>query len=107
LIPIRRRRILTQRLSAAEQRRRAGAITRKLRLLRGHRLLKKVSGTRRYVLTHKGREIVTALLAARQADVEKLSKMAPEESSPKCAIRRHSTAEAPRREGKAQNSLKT
>jgi hypothetical protein len=59
-----------------EQRRRAAAITRKLRLLRGHGVLKKVSGTHRYVLTAKGREIITALLAARQADVEKLSKMA-------------------------------
>lgn len=59
-----------------EQRRRAGAITRKLRLLRAHGLLKKVSGTHRYVLTQKGRELVTALLAARQADLEKLSKLA-------------------------------
>lgn len=62
--------------TGAEQRRRAGAITRKLRLLRGHGLLKKVSGTHRYVLTLKGREIVSALLAARQADVEKLSQLA-------------------------------
>lgn len=59
-----------------EQRRRAGAVTRKLRLLRGHGLLKKVSGTHRYVLTPKGRDIATALLAARQADVEKLSNLA-------------------------------
>lgn len=62
--------------SSAEQRRRAGAITRRLRLLRAHGLLKKVSGTHRYVLTPKGRDIVSALLAARHADIEKLSKMA-------------------------------
>ena len=60
----------------AEQRRRSGAATRKLRLLRAHGLLKKVSGTHRYVLTSKGREITTALLAARQADVDQLTKLA-------------------------------
>jgi hypothetical protein len=62
--------------SPQEQRRRAAAITRKLRLLRAHGLLQKVSGTHRYLLTSKGREIITALMAARQTDVEKLSKMA-------------------------------
>ena len=60
----------------AEQRRRSGATTRKLRLLRAHGLLRKVSGTHRYILTSKGREVITALLAARQADVDKLTKLA-------------------------------
>ncbi len=41
-----------------------------------HGLLKKVSGTHRYVLTSKGRQITTALLAARQADVGRLTKLA-------------------------------
>ena len=59
-----------------EQRRRSAATTRKLRVLRAHGLLKKVSGTHRYVLTSKGREIITALLAARQADVDQLTKLA-------------------------------
>jgi hypothetical protein len=62
--------------SPEQRRRRAGVITRKLRLLRAHGLLQKVSGTHRYILTPKGRHIVTALLAARQADVEKLSELA-------------------------------
>lgn len=62
--------------SPVEKRRQASTITRKLRLLRGHGLLKKVSGTHRYVLTTKGRLVVTALLTARQADVDKLTKMA-------------------------------
>lgn len=62
--------------SATEQRRRAGVITRRIRLLRAHGLLKKVSRTHRYVLTVKGRDIVSALLAARQADIDKLTKMA-------------------------------
>ena len=59
-----------------EERRRAGAVTRQLRLLRAHGLLRKVSGTHRYVVTEGGRKIITALLAARQADVEQLTALA-------------------------------
>ena len=58
------------------ERRRAAAVTRQLRLLRVHGLLRKVSGTHRYVLTENGRKITTALLAARQADVEQLTALA-------------------------------
>jgi hypothetical protein len=53
-----------------------GAVGRKLRLLRGHGLIAKVSKTHRYVVTEKGRRIMTALLAARQASTEKLTAMA-------------------------------
>jgi hypothetical protein len=60
----------------AEQRRQAAAVTRKLRLLRAHHLIKKVSHTHRYVLTTNGRNLITALLAARQADVAKLTSLA-------------------------------
>ena len=59
-----------------EKRRRAAAITRKLRLLRAHGMLKKVSGTHRYIVSSEGRQILTALLAARQADVDKLTQLA-------------------------------
>ena len=59
-----------------QERRRAGAVTRQLRLLRAHGLLRKVSGTHRYVVTEGGRKIITALLAARQADVEQLTALA-------------------------------
>ena len=59
-----------------QERRRAAAVTRQLRLLRGHGLLRKVSGTHRYVVTEAGRKIITALLAARQADVEQLTALA-------------------------------
>lgn len=59
-----------------EERRRAGAVTRQLRLLRAHGLLRKVSGTHRYVVTEGGRKIITALLAARQANVEQLTALA-------------------------------
>jgi len=53
-----------------------GVVGRKLRLLRGHGLIAKVPKTHRYVVTEKGRRIMTALLAARQASTEKLTAMA-------------------------------
>lgn len=59
-----------------EEKRRAARITRQLRLLRGHGLIHKVSGTHRYVLSPKGRKIITALMTARQADVDALTKLA-------------------------------
>lgn len=54
-----------------EEKRRAGRITRQLRLLRGHGLIHKVSGTHRYIVSPKGRKIIT-----RQADVAALTKLA-------------------------------
>jgi hypothetical protein len=59
-----------------EQHRRAGAITRKLRLLRAHGLIRKVPATHRYVVSDTGRRIITALLSARQTDVEQLMALA-------------------------------
>lgn len=61
---------------AAEQRRQSGRVTRALARLRAHGLIKKIGGSYRYQLTREGRQIVTALLAARQADVEKLIALA-------------------------------
>ena len=58
---------------AATRRRRAAQVTRQLRLLRGHGLLRKVAHTHRYLLTAKGRVVVAALLAARQADTATLA----------------------------------
>ena len=52
------------------------AVGRKLRLLRGHGLIAKVPKTHRYMVTKKGRRIITALLAARQASTEKLTALA-------------------------------
>lgn len=62
--------------SAKDQRRQAAAVTRKLALLRVHGLVKKVPTTHRYHLTDAGRRIITALLAARHADVDQLTKLA-------------------------------
>lgn len=61
---------------AVESRRQSGRVTRALARLRAHGIIKKVTATYRYQLTAQGRRIVTALLAARQADVEKLMTLA-------------------------------
>jgi hypothetical protein len=60
----------------AEVRRRAGRVTRQLRLLRAHGLLQKVPHTHRYHVTPQGREIITALLTARHTPVAQLAKAA-------------------------------
>ena len=52
------------------------AVTRKLRLLRAHGLIKKVPKTHRWVLTDRGTETITTLLAARSADAQQLLKAA-------------------------------
>jgi hypothetical protein len=61
---------------APERRRQSAAITRRLALLHAHQLLKKVTGTHRWVLTDRGRRVITALLAARQASVDQLTQIA-------------------------------
>lgn len=63
-------------LTQEEQKRRAGVVTRQIRLLRAHGLIRKVPGTHRYVVSQKGRRIITALLSARQADIDKLTALA-------------------------------
>jgi len=57
----------------AEQRQQSSAITRKLRLLRAHGLIHKVPKTHRYQLSPHGRDVVNALLSARQASTAKLA----------------------------------
>lgn len=61
---------------AVELRRQSGRVTRALARLRAHGIIKRIHGSYRYQLTTAGRQIVTALLAARQADVEKLMALA-------------------------------
>jgi hypothetical protein len=55
-----------------ERRRVSGRMTRRLRLLRAHGLIRKVSGTRYYRVTPKGQQIMTAALKLREADVARL-----------------------------------
>ena len=63
-------------VSKTEERRQAAVVSRKLVLLRAHHLIRKVPRTHRYHLTDKGRIAVTALIAARNASTETLTKLA-------------------------------
>lgn len=62
--------------SPDEQRRQAARVTRSLRLLRAHGLVRKVTHSHRYLLTQKGRQIVTALTQAQNAPVQELARIA-------------------------------
>lgn len=66
----------TTETSSPEIRRQASAVTRKLRLLRAHGLIRKVPKTHRYMLTTRGQSAIAALSAARQADAAKLAQLA-------------------------------
>jgi hypothetical protein len=59
-----------------ETKRQSAKVTRLIGLLRAHGVIAKVSKTHRYQVTVVGRNKVTALLAARQADTEQLLKAA-------------------------------
>jgi hypothetical protein len=59
-----------------ETRRRSAAVSRKLRMLRAHGLIKKVPRSHRYWVTDKGRTVIGALIAARNASVDQLTKLA-------------------------------
>ena len=62
--------------SPEEAKRQAAKVTRLLGLLRAHGVIAKVPKTHRYQVSPQGRSKVTALLAARQANTEKLLKAA-------------------------------
>lgn len=62
--------------SPRHRRRLANRISRKLRLLRAHGILRKVPRTHRYIVTPRGREILTAFLHAHDAAVNELVRMA-------------------------------
>jgi len=62
--------------TAAAERRRSAAVTRQLRLLRGHGLIHKVPKTHRYLVSESGRRAITALLAARNASTDDLTRCA-------------------------------
>jgi hypothetical protein len=59
-----------------EAKRRCASASRKLRMLRAHGLIRKVSHTHRYLLTDHGRVVLTGLSAAQSATVAQLSKAA-------------------------------
>jgi hypothetical protein len=62
--------------TAQEARRRSARVSRLLRLLRAHGILQKVPKTHRYLVSLEGRKVVTALLAARNANTEFLTRNA-------------------------------
>jgi hypothetical protein len=57
---------------AVERRRRSARVTRRLRLMRAHGLIRKLPKGRRYQVTERGRVILTALNAARRASTQQL-----------------------------------
>jgi hypothetical protein len=54
----------------------ASRVSRQLALLRAHGLIARLGKSRRYKVTKKGRQLITALLSAIQADTEQLTKLA-------------------------------
>jgi hypothetical protein len=62
----------TQEAPIQERRRQSAAVTRQLRLLQAHELIRKQEKTHRYQLTEKGQRAITSVLAARRADAAKL-----------------------------------
>ena len=56
-----------------ERRRRSARVSRRLRLLRAHGLIRKVAGTHRYHVTDYGRKAITAILAAQHATLNQLT----------------------------------
>jgi hypothetical protein len=59
-----------------QQRSQAAKVSRCLALLHAHGLIARVSRTYRWQVTEKGHRVLTALRAARQADIDKLIKLA-------------------------------
>ena len=59
-----------------EARQRSAWVSRQLRLLRAHSLIRKVTGTHRYLVTPAGRPVITAVLTALGATVRQLTPVA-------------------------------
>ena len=60
-------------VTPVQQRKQSAAVTRQLRLLRAHGLIRKVAHTHRYKISDQGTRIMTALLTARKANTSELS----------------------------------
>ena len=57
-----------------EKRRRSGRVTRLIRILRAHHLIKKVNATHRYILTQTGRDLITAILQTQRLTLKQIQK---------------------------------
>ncbi len=62
--------------SRKEKQCRSGRVSRLLRLLRAHHLIKKVPSTYRYVLTAKGSQIIAATVAAQRITLDQINHLA-------------------------------
>ena len=65
-----------EKLTHRQKRSQSAAVTRKIRLLRAHGLVKKVPKTHRYHLTTRGYQAITAIIAALQTSADSLIKLA-------------------------------
>jgi hypothetical protein len=63
-------------LGSKEARRQSAAMSRMLRMLRAHGLIKKVPRSHRYQVTESGRFVIAAIVSARNASANQLSKLA-------------------------------
>jgi hypothetical protein len=61
--------------TAIERRRRSAAVSRKLRMLRAHGLIKKVPRTHRYLVTDAGLPIIIAVLTTARTSVNQLNRL--------------------------------
>jgi len=66
----------TKPANEADARKRSARVSRLIRMLRAHGLLKKVPHTHRYQVTDHGRKALTAIATARRATIAELSKLA-------------------------------
>jgi hypothetical protein len=57
-----------------QKRRRSGHVTRLIRILRAHDLIKKVNATHRYVLTQLGRDLIPAILQTQRVTLQQLQR---------------------------------
>jgi hypothetical protein len=62
--------------SPEEKRRRSAKVSRLLRMLRAHGLIRKVNATHRYILTANGHDILTAILATHKITLQQLHRAA-------------------------------
>jgi hypothetical protein len=71
-----RNQLYGQPASAQKRRQQTASVGRRLAMLRAHGLIRKTAGRHLYHVTAKGRRVITALLAAGNANIEELTKMA-------------------------------
>jgi hypothetical protein len=68
-----RKLLFTKAKDETQERKQSAAVTRKIRLLRAHGLIHKISKTHRYQISPLGADVINALLTARQASTAKLA----------------------------------